>query len=149
MQCEGALFDIAVAAVPQERVYMDPLINGRLPILCGAVFEAMGLPHDGPTSFRGVLDASNSFVSFNGGVTSESTQGARGVTTPPRPSTPAAACLPHRASLQPRHSPGVRPARRDPPPLHSARHPAVAAPAPRSPLPRRAPSGAAASGTWA
>ena len=113
VQCEGALFDIAVAAVPQERVYMDPLINGRLPILCGAVFEAMGLPHDGPTSFRGVLDASNSFVSFNGGVTSESTQGARGVITPPRPRTPAAACLPHRASPQPRHSPGTHPARRD------------------------------------
>ena len=116
VQCEGALFDIAVAAVPQERVYMDPLINGRLPILCGAVFEAMGLPHDGPTSFRGVLDASNSFVSFNGGVTSESTQGARGVTTPPRPRTPAAACFPHRALPQPRHSPGTPPARRDPPP---------------------------------
>ena len=97
VQCEGALFDIAVAAVPHDKVYMDPLINGRLPILCGAVFEAMGLPHEGPTSFKAILEASNAFVSFNGGVTSESTQGARGVLTPPRPPTLAAACSPRRA----------------------------------------------------
>ena len=120
VQCEGALFDIAVAAVPHDKVYMDPLINGRLPILCGAVFEAMGLPHEGPTSFKAILEASNAFVSFNGGVTSESTQGARGVLTPPRPPTSLS-----RGVLTPPRSIayGTSP---------------VAAPAPRSPPPRRA-----------
>ena len=143
VQCEGALFDIAVAAVPQERVYMDPLINGRLPILCGAVFEAMGLPHDGPASFKGVLEMSNAFVSFNGGVTHESTQGARGVLTPPRTPPPSRGVLtPPRPTPTPPPA-GHSPARRDTP--HSARRPAAAAPAPRSPPPRRAPSGAAVS----
>ena len=84
VQCEGTLFNIAVTAVPHEKVYTDVLINARLGVLVSPVFEAMGLPHEGPTSFREILETSCNFVSFNGGVTAESTQGERGVLTPPR-----------------------------------------------------------------
>ena len=125
VQCEGTLFDIAVTAVPREAVYTDVLINGRLPILVSAIFEAMGLPHLGDSSFKSILETSNAFVSFNGGVTSESTQGARGVITPPRPGHTRARAVParHDASTFP------------PPSAHGTY--AVATPAPRSRSPRR------------
>ena len=95
VQCEGTLFDIAVTAVPYEAVYTDVLINARLGVLVSPIFEAMGLPHEGPSSFREVLETSNDFVSFNGGVTSESTQGERGVLTPPRQSQQPCRCRAH------------------------------------------------------
>ena len=43
VQCEGTLFDIAVAVVPYDIVYTDVPINGWLPLLAAAVFEAMGI----------------------------------------------------------------------------------------------------------
>ena len=134
VQCEGTLFDISVAAVPDQAVYTDVLINGRLTVLVGPIFEAMGLPHEGDSSFKEILEKSNAFVSFNGGVTAESTQGARGVLIPPRPKHP----LPTRGS-PPR--PSDRRRRAHPGAARPSAHGTApaAVPAPRSPPPRCSP----------
>ena len=76
VQCGGTLGDVPVEGVPFKRVYADALLNARLPILAAAAFKAMGLPYEGDTSFRGLLESSNAFVLMNGGITAASTRGA-------------------------------------------------------------------------
>ena len=74
VQCAGALNDTEVSAVPKAHVYLDMLLNLRLPRLASWMFQAVGVPADGPDSFREVLDGANGFALFNCGVTATSTR---------------------------------------------------------------------------
>ena len=73
-QCAGALNETEVTAVPKSMVYLDMLLNLRLPRLSSWMFQAIGVPADGPDSFREVLDGANGFALFNCGVTQQSTK---------------------------------------------------------------------------
>ena len=53
--------------------YRDLAQVQRLPRLLGAVFEQIGLESSGVSSLRAVVQDSNEFISFHGGVTAKST----------------------------------------------------------------------------
>ena len=74
VQCAGTLGETKVEPYAAEYVYKDILLNLRLPKLVSWAFEAVAIPHQGPDSFRAVLDNANAFALFNGGVTGASTK---------------------------------------------------------------------------
>ena len=55
-------------SVPKDKVYLDPLLNQKLPKLVGAVFEAIGRPHDGSGTLRGEISACTDWVDFHSGT---------------------------------------------------------------------------------
>ena len=71
--CGGAKHNMQVAPVAKARVWKDVLNNQRLPSLITAIFEGLGIPHEGPESLSALLSGMNAFISYHGGVSARQT----------------------------------------------------------------------------
>jgi hypothetical protein len=59
---------VGFAPVPAAKVYMDPVLNSKLPKLVGACCEALGMQKDGHGSLRFHMQESVDWVAFHSGV---------------------------------------------------------------------------------
>jgi hypothetical protein len=74
--CGGGMRAANIKAIPTNLVWKDVINNHRLPMLIAAIFEGLGIPHQGPESLPVLLSGMNDFISYHGGVSPAATAGA-------------------------------------------------------------------------